>query len=401
VEKSKNKNSFCIRPFNSLTLRTDGELRVCCEIMPTLTEYQNFRKSNIKDYSIKDWWSNDYNNYLRASFLKNEKPRECVTCWKRESQGLSSLRLESNYQYRAIFQNKVEKNLKLIGKHDLSYPEDVEIHITNLCNLKCQMCSGASSSKLLVENNALGFEKRNQKDYDLNEDDYQKIVKLSNHDLTLLNLRGGEPLINKTTIDLLSNLVRNKKAHNISLQVTTNGTKCNDEILNLLQQFKNVRLMLSIEGIEKHNEYMRYPSMWDVIKKNIEKFKTLTNTYMYINAVIQNLNILYIDKLIEYAYENEIYLHFSKLEDPDYLDMFNLPEKTLRTAYNKLSQIPDKKLVHTKNIKEIVLLVKDRIGHHTLDSKKYNEFLDMIKMRDQYRKIHIKDYMPELAKDLY
>jgi hypothetical protein len=81
--------------------------------------------------------------------------------------------------------------------------------------------------------------------------------------------------------------------------------------------------------------------------------------------------------------------------------MFNLPEKTLRTAYNKLSQIPDKKLVHTKNIKEIVLLVKDRIGHHTLDSKKYNEFLDMIKMRDQYRKIHIKDYMPELAKDLY
>jgi len=401
VKESKNKSNFCIRPFNSALINTSGILNICCEIDTKLTKFKNFKESNIEKDTIEQWWVSDYKNYVRQSFLENKKIKECAGCWREEKQGLASHRIKSNHQYKAIFQNRFERNLKLIGKDALPYPEDVEIQITNLCNLKCQMCSGSESSRLLIENNALGYEKSNQKDYDLNDENYEKIENLVKHDIRLLNLRGGEPLFNKKIINLLSTLVLNNKASEMSLHITTNGTICNSEILHLLKHFKNVRLMLSIEGTGKHNEYMRYPSSWAEIKKNIKEFKTLNNIYLCINTVVQNLNILYIDELIEYAHQNNIYINLYLIENPDYLDAFNLPKKILQGAYDKLKSISDDKLIHTKNVEEIISLLKERLNNHVVDEKKYTQFTEMIKSRDRYRNVHIKNYMPELAREVY
>ena len=55
-----------------------------------------------------------------------------------------------------------------------------------------------------------------------------------------------------------------------------------------------------------------------------------------------------------------------------------------------------KKLLHTKNIKEIINLLKIKIDAYKHDEEKFNMFTDMIKKRDQYRKISIADYMPEI-----
>ena len=401
MKESKNKSNFCIRPFNSALINTSGILNICCEIDTKLTKFKNFKESNIEKDTIEQWWVSDYKNYVRQSFLENKKIKECAGCWREEKQGLASHRIKSNHQYKAIFQNRFERNLKLIGKDALPYPEDVEIQITNLCNLKCQMCSGSESSRLLIENNALGYEKLNQKDYDLNDENYEKIKNLVKHDIKLLNLIGGEPLFNKKIINLLSTLVLNNKASEMSLHITTNGTICNSKILYLLKHFKNVRLMLSIEGTGKHNEYMRYPSSWAEIKKNIKEFKTLNNIYLCINTVVQNLNILYIDELIEYAHENNIYINLYLIENPDYLDAFNLPKKILQGAYDKLKSISDEKLIHTKNVKEIISLLKERLNNHVVDEKKYTQFTEMIKSRDRYRNVHIKNYMPELAREVY
>jgi MoaA/NifB/PqqE/SkfB family radical SAM enzyme len=159
--------------------------------------------------------------------------------------------------------------------------------------------------------------------------------------------------------------------------------------------------MLSIEGTERHNEYMRYPSSWSEIKKNIKEFKTLNNIYIYINTVVQNLNILYIDELIKYAHQNNIYIHLYLIDNPDYLDMFNLPKKILQEAYDKLKNIPNEKLIHTDNVKEIISILKERLNTHVVDKKKYTQFTEMIKSRDRYRNVHIKNYMPELAREIY
>lgn len=398
---NKSKSNFCIRPFNSGVIKTDGSIRICCKIIPELSEYNNVKNFNIKKINISNWWNSDYVKYVRESFLKNKKLKECTVCWKEEDASLSSHRINSNHEYQSIFTHDHEQHLKLLGKYNLPFPEDIELQITNLCNLKCQMCTGKASSKLLVENNALEFESLKQKDYEFAESEYNKIDELIKHDLSLINLRGGEPLFNKKVIDLLCKLIENKKADHIELHITTNGTVCNDNILKILKKFKNVRLMLSVEGTKRCNEYIRFPSKWKEIEYNILKFKELSNTYIYVNSVIQNLNLLYIDQLIEYCYENKIFINLSVLHTPEYLNMLNLPKKILEQSYEKLLKIEEKKLIHTSNIKETIKIIKNHLQNHQFDENIYQKFVDMIKKRDNYRKVHIKEYMPELAEEIY
>lgn len=402
MEKSKNKSNFCIRPFNSVHLGTDGAIRPCCIIKPLQSEYTEKKEYNIKESDLETWWGSDYLKYLRSSFFKDNRPTECSECWKKEDAGLSSHRMRSNTEHRAIFKNKYEKNLNLIGKEDLQVPEDIQLNITNLCNLKCQMCGGGSSSKLLIENKALGYDNRDQSQFDIKDSEYKKILELVKHDLKILKILGGEPFVNPRVIKLLKMLVETGQAKKIKLHVTTNGTTCNDKIISLLKNFKDCRLVFSVDGVGKCNEYIRFPSSWEIVSTNIKRFKKdLSHAYIMINCVIQNLNVLYVDELLEFTYENKIFVKFDLVLDPNYLHFSILPKKVLSQAYKKLSSIKEQNLLHTDNVKEMITLIRHHINNYTLDENKYKNFMDMINKRDNYRKISIKNYMPELAREIF
>lgn len=385
---AKNKSNFCIRPFNSIVVSTDGSLTPCCRI-----KQKNF---NIKTNTVKEYWNNEYLSQLRKKFLDNEKPKECKHCWDQENQKLQSYRMESNFEYKVFFKTKYEKNLKLLKKDNLEYPEDIELSVTNVCNLACQMCTGKDSSKLLIENNYLNFENLKQSDYNLDQKMHLQIKEIVKHDLKLLNLRGGEPLVNKIIIEIIEQLVISDRAKDIKLHITTNGTTCNNRILNLLGSFKETRIMFSIESVGRYNDYLRYPSNWNSIEKNILQFKSLKNAYLYISSTIQNLNLLYLEPLIEFANKHKIFLNFNILSNPQYLRFENLPLELLTESYKKLLGIDKKKLIHTRNINEIIILLSNTINNYKFDVKKFNMFTNMIKKRDQYRKISIADYMPEI-----
>lgn len=400
MEESKN-SSFCIRPFNSAKITSEGYMEVCCMIEPSRSEFKGKKQYNIKDMDMETWWKSDYVKYLRDSFLKDQRPKECIKCWKKEASGVSSHRTRSNIEHRAIFKNKYEKNLQTINKHNLAFPEDIEMCITNLCNLKCQMCSGQYSSKLLVENNALGYENLRQKDYDLDKSHHTKIQEMLKHDISHLNLIGGEPLFNKDVIDLLEELVKRNKAKQIKLQITTNGTQCSERILNILKNFDDIRLMISVEGVQRYNEYMRFPSEWKRVSSNISQYAELQNTYIYINTVVQNLNVLYINKLVEYAHANNFYIKLEPIVNPDYLNMLNLPRHILEQALANLNSIGEEKLTHVENLHGIIDIIQARVDNYEIDKDKWQKFVTMIKSRDNYRKVHIENYMPELAKEIY
>ena len=402
MEKSKNKSNFCIRPFNSLDLTADGRMRVCCHIDTKLSKFSQKKDYNIKETNVKDWWRSDYLQYIRSSLLANEKLNECSYCHKQEGRGFESLRQQSNYEHKAIFNNDFSNKLELIGKDNLAHPEDVTVSITNLCNLKCQMCSGTSSSKLLIENNALGFEQHRQKDYDINDAQYNDINKIAHHDLRYLRLLGGEPLFNPKVIDLLNLVVENGKAKNIILHITTNGTVCNEKIMDLLRKFKHVRMMFSVDGTEGCNEYIRYPSSWGNVKNNIKTFTTLPGAYFCINTTLQNLNILYVDQLIEFAYQNNIFIQLKEVKHHKNLKITNLPKSVLSKALSKLSTIDKSKLTHTSNVESLISFLRNYLEkNEKLDSDNFSSFLSMVDKRDNYRKISIKDYMPELAEEIY
>jgi len=156
-----------------------------------------------------------------------------------------------------------------------------------------------------------------------------------------------------------------------------------------------------MESTGKQNEYLRFPSKWHVIKDNIAKFKNLQNATLHINCVVQNLNILYLDQLIDFAYDQNIHVKFDILQTPTYLQFKNLPINLLTKSYSKLKKVPKEKVVHTTNFENLLNIIAKQIEQKQKpSSSEYSEFKTMIKTRDQYRKISIKNYMPEIAQEI-
>ena len=72
-------------------------------------------------------------------------------------------------------------------------------------------------------------------------------------------------------------------------------------------------------------------------------------------AVVQNLNILYIDNLIDYAYKNKLHLNLSPISEPEYLQFDNLPLLILQKSIEKLQKIDLEKTIHVTNFKDILI----------------------------------------------
>jgi uncharacterized radical SAM superfamily Fe-S cluster-containing enzyme len=120
----------------------------------------NFKEKsffNIRENSINDFWNSDYRNYVKNEFLEGNILPECSLCQRNEKQNIKSERQFANQHYGILGNKPGNYYLKHLKKENLEHPEDYNLDITNLCNLKCYMCTGTSSSKLLIENNDLGI----------------------------------------------------------------------------------------------------------------------------------------------------------------------------------------------------------------------------------------------------
>ena len=342
---------------------------------------------------------------MRQQFLDGVEPTECVECWKDEdNDNSSSDRIMANKRHKVLFssKNNIPKYLKILKKDNLDYPEDIDIMTTNLCNLKCQMCRGKSSSKLLIENNALGFENLKQKDYSLDPAIIEKYTnEIAKNHVRVITFAGGEPFIDPNVLRFIKVLSQRTELHKeLTLEITTNGTTCNNKLLDMLKKFKHVQLIFSVESTDAVNEYLRFPSKWETVEKNIGEFLTLPNATYQLTSTVQNLNILYLARIIDFAFERDIHLKLQILSKPDYLRLTNLPKEILIKSLDHLINVPRKKLIHTDNFDAIVTMLKLHIRNYKSNDKKLAEVKSMIKKRDEYRNIQIKDYLPELANDL-
>ena len=70
--------------------------------------------------------------------------------------------------------------------------------------------------------------------------------------------------------------------------------------------------------------------------------------FLYIKKM-QNLNILYLDQLINFAHNHNLHLILDPIQSPEYLIYTNLPLNLLEKSYNKLCNIPKEKTIQVSN----------------------------------------------------
>ena len=157
--------------------------------------------------------------------------------------------------------------------------------------------------------------------------------------LERLYVTGGEPLLELRFAEILDYLIENNFSPNIHLEITTNGTIFNESLFAKFKRFNSLNLMLSLDGVAKTQEYIRYPSRWETIDKNIYAMNKKGFNVTFVPTV-QAYNMLNLVELARFAHKVGAGLTFGNLlNGPHYLATSIMPTTTHQIAAKRLREL--------------------------------------------------------------
>lgn len=381
-------DTFCVLPWMHIATTATGNFRVCCNSKPgdNLIRKDDNKPYKIANDDISDAWNSETYSTIRQQMLNGEQPAMCTRCFREESVGIKSARINANNRW----------------KKDIEYTENpplnityVDIRLSNLCNLKCRMCNPYSSNMWLKEwakvEDALSEEEYNRlktMDWPSKDKVWKNLFSLS-HTIEEIYLTGGEPTIIKEQHKLLDYFIQSDTAKNIKLKYNTNLTNVPAELIEKWKCFKQVQLNCSIDATGKLDRYIRYPSSWDKIVENFETIRQLPNAGIEIHCTVQMYNILRLPELIDWAtpYGHKIY--FNILNHPDYLNVRVLPAHLKDQATAQLQPY-----LHLDKVQGII----DYMNAEDWNDK-YNKFLSYTNALDTSRDENLFDLIPEFSNE--
>lgn len=284
---------FCLAPFKSIVVDTDGTVLPCCEFMIDKS------KPTIKIHDYTKTWGTDY----REAMISDTRLSECNHCISKEH--------DPNYKsLRQTFNGLYSGTEHLV--------EEIEIRFGNYCNLKCLMCGDYASSSIAAEYTKFTSEYNSVNMHFTPTqtvrwwENTETVAKLKDilKNVTKINFGGGEPLLAPESVELLNSLDVDKVKH---VSINTNLTKLSDSALAAFRRLKRIGIRVSLEGIEQHNDYVRHGSSWAVIDKHINILKQEPTVALGFTHVLQHTSVYALPKLIAYAEEKNIPIMMSEV----------------------------------------------------------------------------------------
>lgn len=387
---SKTSN-FCHMPWEGLAITANGNIKPCCQWSGSLG---NAKKDSI----VEQFVSNPKIVKLREAFLRNEKPDECNSCWERESQIGKSRRQWFNDKFETSYPKDYDYSAPMTA--DKLRWLQMDINLSNVCNLKCRMCGSWASNQWFEEDKILAginpaFKKENnperQKIIQHELPDLEELIPHSG-DLQRIDFKGGEPMLAKNHVEFLEKLIERNVHEYITLQYTTNGTVVNPRILDTLKKFKNVRLMFSIEGTGDLYSYIRGGKFTiDQMEETMAMYNELPNVQIGFNVTMQGYNLLNLKSLYKqleawakkYSNVSSEAAFTTICNDPIYLSPFVLPKALREQAAEQLI-----------GLEGFTTLVQN-LKSDEIHNKHWNTFKHFTNEVDKLRGESILDVVPE------
>jgi sulfatase maturation enzyme AslB (radical SAM superfamily) len=279
---------------------------------------------------------------LKFKMENNSWPTECVRCQTTESIGNKSIR-----QY-ALDDHPTNSTIR----SDYILLSGV---LDNICNSACYTCNDTLSTKI-------GSLK--SKNY-IKINNSARIDQLPMDRITRIDINGGEPSASPNYLKLLDQLPPNVKY----LRLNTNGSRVMTVLPKLIERGIKITVTVSLDGIDRIHDYVRWPIKWKDVEQTINTYKTMgvheLNTWTTVSA----LNIGDLKNIKAYTNKNNINHSWALLEQPEVLNIRHKNHFTLT------ADVPD----------ELINLVASGTGN-------YIEIGNFINQQDSLRGIDYMDY---------
>lgn len=315
IANASGSKTFCILPWIHFATRPNGDMRLCCSANASgagndhsvgLVKNEKGVPANFGKETPLSAWNNEYMKSVRRIMLEGSIPNSCSKCFKEESKGVASKRV---WETGTWMEDGIDID-ELISSttSDGAIPDKLvylDLRLGHTCNLKCVMCSPHDSSQWVADYKKIFPQLKSQvikKEISWNREtfnnfwhenpDFWKEMYAQIPNLKQVYFAGGEPLMIREHKMFLEEIIRQGYADKILIRYNTNGLLLDEEIIDLWSKFKKVKVGFSIDATDQRNYYIRYPSDWATIEKNLHRLdNTPDNIQVSIATAIQILNI--------------------------------------------------------------------------------------------------------------
>lgn len=358
----KDNPYFCAKPFYSTEISQQGLYSWCCH------------------WDDDRYTKEDFDNFDRSIFYGDNPIKECNFCYNVEKYRPNSERITDSvyslFQKRELFNTKNDYMI---------------LRLDNVCNVACRMCNEGNSSL---------FSKKIGKSlvYEIPDEDWVYIredLKKVKH----ITLFGGETFLSRRLIEMLN---IDHQIENIGIQ--TNCTVYKPEILDKLSEIDIVDLGLSIDGIGSVNEYTRWPSKWDRVTANLEKFFKYDFNFI-VNPVINIYTAFYMDEHMDFYYPYmkdgvDIIISPFFCFDPDWMSLKRLPQPVLDVIKAKMESCLDHPIfiefpLQTDNLLDGYKAIISACEESEYTPEKWAEFKAQTDRWNIVQSMIMEDYLPE------
>jgi MoaA/NifB/PqqE/SkfB family radical SAM enzyme len=368
--------SLCILPWMESVVYA-GEYYACCRSSTPISKFD-------KTISFKQ---DSSRNLLKEKMLNGElAPAYCSFCYDLEKKGIDSPRITETIEWaRRLNVNSLE-SLQAIEN-----PVYYEIRPGNKCNLMCRMCVPNKSSLIEKENKKIQiFPTETNVTYNSFDD-----IDINN--LQRLYVAGGEPTISLEFYKFLKDCIEKKRTA-IEIIINTNGVSLTRKFKEVIKHFSNIRFEVSVDGFEKNNQYVRWPTKWGKLVSNID-YLNKNNFPISFGVVVSIYTIVCLDKTVDFLsnrYPNSI-IHLTTVDfSDDILSPYNFPNQKI--VLESLGRIKQMKIYNNDIVFQSMINEYHRwfSSNPQVDTDKLKKFFKYNDLLDQSRDVKLIDYIPEL-----
>ena len=447
VAEQSGSDTFCVLPWIHFATRPNGDMRLCCSANASgagddhtvgLVRNETGQPANFGRETPMSAWNNEYMKSVRTTMLSGNIPKSCSKCFDEESKNVVSKRM---WETGTWIKDGIDVPT-LIKQTDVDgqVPEKLvylDLRLGHTCNLKCVMCSPHDSSRWVEDHKKIYplFQSKELKEqmqwsskdfnnYWYENPDFWKEMYAQIPNLKQVYFAGGEPLMIKEHKLFLEEIIKQGYADKIIIRYNTNGLLINEDIIELWKQFKLVKVGFSIDAIDQRNYYIRYPSEWDTIVKNLHRLdNTPDNIQVSIATAIQILNIKHLPDFAKWKIQQKFkkinlqnvmegmeagggIFNMHLLYIPTFLSIRCLPEIDKEEVRQKFAEFANWLQLNYRNDRDYwktnpygwkrwqaVLDFMDAEDHTDL----LPAFKEYIERLDLQRNTNFKDVFPELA----
>lgn len=417
------QDTFCILPWVHLNVKPSGGLSVCSRAAHSQLKSKEGIEFRLGRHPLDVVHNSGNLNRIRRELNVGEYPKECQSCLKVEQRGgLSHRIVETQKWIQKIGIDEVQQMRQFSKENNgqVNQPlRSLDLRIGNTCNLKCRMCSAISSQLIYKENLELRREgltlpfeitKANKRaeeiqEWFLDKRFWRDLMSEMPH-LQRIYLSGGEPLVTPQIYRVMKLCVFKQQTSHIDLHVSTNGTVLPDKFIKLSESFRSVHLNFSVDGLNRVNSYIRFPSVWNDIESNMMRlFKMCTERFVLsFHVTVSIYNALEVTKLIDWLKSQSMGEAFPRIvlqpvHHPHFLSISTLPLKAKEEvikSWSDWSLRPENQNFQDEinQLKELksILNESDESPQTEID-----KFINYTRILDYSRKQNFWSTLPEIA----